>query len=200
MPNIGLIGLARSGKDTAGKWLVDNRGYSRVAFADPLRQAALKLDPIVLNRMDEPDRLSRIVRDYGWERAKDLYPETRRVLQELGSAMRELDEDFWLRAALSKVRDVNETTGRPAVITDVRYPNEAAELRHQGFHLVYIDRPGLERLDHPSEGALTAGDADYTIVNLGVRLEDFYRDVELFWKRVNDYETRRETNRSVFPF
>lgn len=44
---IGLTGLARSGKDTVGAMLVERYGYTRVAFADGIRDAALALDPIV---------------------------------------------------------------------------------------------------------------------------------------------------------
>ncbi|CAO0836096.1 Adenylate kinase OS=Streptomyces microflavus OX=1919 GN=Smic_81130 PE=4 SV=1 [Streptomyces microflavus] len=47
MGNVGIIGRARVGKDAAGQWLVDNRGYRRIGFADPLKEAALKLDPLI---------------------------------------------------------------------------------------------------------------------------------------------------------
>ncbi|MFI7096421.1 deoxynucleotide monophosphate kinase family protein [Streptomyces lydicus] len=203
--NIGIMGLAGSGKDTAGKWLVDNRGYERVAFADPLKEAALKVDPLIeqvdmafLSPGEAPDvRLSEIVNGWGWARAKDDAPEVRRFLQELGASIRALDEDFWLRQALKKAADVNETTGRPVVITDVRYPNEVAALRKAGWHLVYIDRPGTPRMAHESE-QLTEANADYLIQNFGF-LEDFHNKVERFWERVNRFETRREDARAL-PF
>jgi hypothetical protein len=185
--NIGIIGRARVGKDTAGAWLVENRGYARVGFADALKEAALRLDPYVsayVGFCDEYDhevtvrRLSRMVREHGWETAKE-HGEVRRILQELGMAVRAIDEEFWLRTALDKVREIN-TSGHPVVITDVRFPNEADSLRRAGFHLLFIDRPGVPHLDHASEGALTAGDADYTIVNPGFGLDHFHADVERF--------------------
>lgn len=129
MPNIGIMGLAGSGKDTAGKWLVDNRGYSRVAFADPLKEAALKVDPIIEQRRDVDEDgeeftynvgLNWLVEDHGWEYVKDNVPEVRRFLQELGASIRALDPDFWLRQALKKSASVSERTGCPVVITDVR--------------------------------------------------------------------------------
>ncbi|WP_206475217.1 hypothetical protein, partial [Dietzia sp. KRD202] len=137
---------ANTGKDTAGEWFVNERGYRRVAFADPLKEAALRLDPSVQGQMNAPLRLSETVRRVGWESAKDIYPEVRRILQELGSAVRALDENFWLRAALARVQEANET-GVPVVITDVRYPNEAASLARAGFKLLHIDRPGIEHLN-----------------------------------------------------
>jgi hypothetical protein len=197
--NIGVIGRARTGKDTAGKWLVDNRGYERVAFADPLRECALALDPIVGTDDDDlaapGERLSEAVGFWGWERAKDRIPEVRRTLQRIGQGVRAIDEDFWLRTALKKVTAANEG-GSPVVITDVRYPNEAESLKRAGFHLLYVERPGVPHLDHESEGALTSDDADYTIVNYGIQRSDFYDALKVFMKRVDDIESRRQYGRS----
>lgn len=163
--NVGITGRARVGKDTAGEWFVKERGYVRVSFADPIKEAALRLNPFITKYGAGPMlRLSDAVRDVGWERAKDGYPEVRRILQELGMAVRAIDSDFWLRAALAKVSAANEA-GSPVVITDVRFPNEADSLRRAGFHLVYIDRPDVPQLDHASEGALTADYAEFYILN-----------------------------------
>lgn len=206
MPNIGIMGLAGSGKDTAGKWLVDNRGYERVAFADPLKEAALKVDPIVEQRRDVDEEgeeftynvgLRWLVEEHGWEVVKDTVPEVRRFLQELGASIRALDPDFWIRQALKKAAVVNERSGRPVVITDVRYPNEVAALRKAGWHLVYIDRPGTPRMAHESE-QLTGENADYLIHNDGDRAH-FLREVEHFAGKVERFESRRETARSL-PF
>lgn len=198
--NVGIIGRARVGKDTAGAWLVEHRGYRRVGFADPLKEAALRLDPIILSEEERMDygaghlRLSDVVNAAGWEHAK-TYPEVRRVLQEFGMAVREIDEEFWLRAALKRVQEINES-GRSAVITDVRFPNEAASLRRAGFHLLYIDRPGVEHLDHASEGALTADDADYVIPNT-TDIPAFLRLVEGVANLVEREESRRQDARSL---
>ncbi|MFE5093228.1 hypothetical protein ACFRCI_23425 [Streptomyces sp. NPDC056638] len=199
MGNIGIIGRARVGKDTAGQWLVDNRGYRRVSFADPLKEAALKVDPIICPDgwpyHDGPVHLSQMVAGMGWEAAKDTYPEVRRFLQELGAAVRAEDPEFWLRIALRLVTKANED-GVPCVITDVRYPNEAESLRRAGFHLVYIDRPGVPQLNHESEGALTEEDADYLIHNDGDRAH-FLREVENFYGKVERFESRRHYARSL---
>ncbi|MFF9525370.1 hypothetical protein ACF1DV_25825 [Streptomyces achromogenes] len=190
--NIGIIGRARVGKDTAGSWFVEQRGYRRVALADPLKEAALRLDPIVGTDTDvlvgEGDRLADVVGYWGWERAKEV-PEVRRILQELGAAMRAIDEDFWLRQALKATQEANDA-GVPVVITDVRYRNEAESLRRSGFHLVYIQRPGVPNLDHESEGALTPADADDYIHNAGT-LDEFLRLVEVTWDQVHAEQSRR---------
>ncbi|MFF1417625.1 hypothetical protein [Streptomyces sp. NPDC058280] len=201
MGNIGIIGRARVGKDTAGQWLVANRGYRRIGFADALKEAALKLDPIVETyALHSPTeaverRLSDLVQAVGWEGAKDDVPEVRRILQELGMAIRAIDEEFWLRAALKTVTEANED-GVPVVITDVRFPNESDSLRRAGFHLVYIDRPGVPQLDHESEGALTAEDADFRVMN-SATVDDLHAEIELVMSTVHMIESRRHYARSL---
>ncbi|MFF1625573.1 hypothetical protein [Streptomyces sp. NPDC058272] len=195
MGNIGIIGRARVGKDTAGKWLVDNRGYRRVALADPLKEAALALDPIVAFDWHDDRacplsdvRLSEIVARDGWEVAKER-DEVRRILQHLGAAMRAVDPEIWLRAALAKTQEANEQ-GVPVAVTDVRYPNEAASLRRAGFHLLHISRPDVAQLVHESEGALTAEDADYEYDNAG-SVEQLHEWMEVFSDEIYRIESAR---------
>lgn len=173
--DIALLGKAGSGKDTAASYLCAEHGYTRVAFADPLKELALRVDPYVepyehVNALYESEirayRLSVVVREHGWERAKRL-PEVRRLLQELGAGIRELDEDFWLRSAIEKWWGA---TG-PVVFTDTRYRNEASELRFTGVKLVRIVRPGAglsgPEADHNSETELDGWPVDHTITNDG---------------------------------
>lgn len=189
--NVGIIGRARVGKDTAGAWLVENRGYVRVGFADPIKEAALRLDPVV--DTDEVGgqwlRLSEAVDMMGWERAKE-FPEVRRILQEYGMTIRATDPDFWLRTALNKVKAANDA-GRPVVITDVRFPNEADSLRRAGFHLLYVDRPGVPHLNHASEGALTWEDADYTLYNDG-SVDDLHIVLARLFDGIDALESRSD--------
>lgn len=201
MGNIGIIGRARVGKDTAGAWLVDNRGYRRIGFADALKEAALKVNPLIeqldmafLGVDEKPDvRLSDLVGPYGWEASKEV-PEVRRFLQELGVAIRAIDPEFWLRTALKKVTEAN-AAGVPCVITDVRYPNEADSLRRAGFHLLHIERPGVPQLNHESEGALTSADAEYALINDGTR-ELFLQKLEIAVAHIYTDESRRQYARS----
>ncbi|MFG2292047.1 hypothetical protein [Streptomyces sp. NPDC048603] len=195
--NIGLIGRARVGKDTVGHWLCENRGYERVAFADPLKAAALRVDPVIgYSHIGGDIRVSHVLETIGWEGIKDRYPEGRRILQELGASIRGIDPEIWLRAGLARTDEVNRTTGRPAVITDVRYPNEAESLRRAGFHLIYIHRPDVPELDHESEGALGTEDADHVLINNG-SVADLHRETWLVADRILRAESRRQENRSM---
>lgn len=162
-PLIGLIGKKRVGKDTFAAKLVRDHGYARVALADPLREAALALDPIVgtfplldegVNRVREW-RLSDVVESLGWEKAKDLIPEVRRTLQRFGTeSIRSLDDQFWIRTAFQRI-DALRANGTPVVVTDVRYPNEADAIRNATGYLVRIVRDLPQDGDtHASERAM----------------------------------------------
>ncbi|MFE4860791.1 hypothetical protein [Streptomyces sp. NPDC056670] len=168
------MGRAGSGKDTAAARLVSAHQFVRVAFADPLKESALRLDPIVgaegTSYGTLPIRLSDVVKRYGWDWAKNSYPEVRRTLQRLGEAVREDDPGFWLRMALDKVATADRWS-LPVVVSDVRYANEADALRAAGALMVRIERPGAsaggEAARHVSELDLDAYPADVTIPNAG---------------------------------
>lgn len=169
-PLIGLMGRAQSGKDTAAAFLVED-GFIRYAFADPLKSAALHLDPIVGTLMlpgswaASQRRLSEVVDALGWEEAK-ARPEVRRTLQRYGMSIREIMPDFWIRATLDPALAQEE----PVVITDVRFENEAQAVVAAEGILVRIVRPGapvIPGADHVSETALDDLEADYEVVNDG---------------------------------
>ncbi|MCX4687305.1 hypothetical protein OG401_23885 [Kitasatospora purpeofusca] len=171
MRGFGIMGLAGSGKDTLGSWLVREHGFGRVAFADPLKNALLIADPYIAtdsrHGYKHPAgnwaRVSDIVGEFGWERAKSQR-EVRRLLQNYGQSVRGMDPGFWVRAGVKVARAV-DASGKPVVVTDVRYPNEADALRAAGLRLVWIDRPGIARMKHESENQLGPEDADHVLYN-----------------------------------
>ncbi|WP_043477131.1 hypothetical protein [Kitasatospora sp. MBT66] len=167
MKNIALIGRARSGKDTTAGVLAEY-GYVRLALADPLKQMAYDIDPMVGTELlgvnaPVPVRLADAVDRYGWETVKDRFPEARRLLQRLGTEgiRRHVDPDFWIDQCLRSAAAAQS----PAVVTDVRFDNEVAALRKAGFTVWFIDRGGADG-DHPSE-QLGPEHADVTVANTG---------------------------------
>lgn len=178
---IGLLGRKRSGKDTFAARLVDAHDFTRYAFADALKDAALALDPIIEAEpgtrwdygyggshespcIESYTRLSDLVSVVGWERAKEN-DEVRRTLQHMGVGVRNLDPDFWLRVVMDRVR----ADGGNAVITDVRFPNEADAITAAGGYLARVRRPGdRDAADtHISETALDHRGVDDVIRNDG---------------------------------
>lgn len=164
---VGMVGKKRSGKDSFAQTLTTEGGFERRAFADPLKRAVWHLDPIV-GRVPLPGalapyqdtRLRTVVQALGWEGAKEI-PEVRRVLQEYGVSIREIDPEFWVRATVSTMR-----TGVDYVVTDVRFPNEVAAVRELGGVIVRVNRPGLDSTDtHVSETALDDLEPDFFATN-----------------------------------
>lgn len=159
---IGVTGLAQHGKDSTGQHLVTQYGYKRYAFADALKSMALALDPFVDDGLGFY-RLNHIVEEEGWEGAKQ-YPEVRRFLQVLGTeGVRDhIGEDAWVDAL-----DRQWTAdGMPlAVVTDVRFPNEAAYIKEVGGVLLRVFRPGFDNgvAQHASEAHVLNLPANFNI-------------------------------------
>lgn len=142
---IGLSGKKRSGKDTLAARLIDAHGYTRLAFADAMRDMALEVDPLIYR----DTHLAEYVQDLGWEDAK-ANPEVRRTLQRLGQAVRTVDPGFWVRITMAQA----STVAGPVVITDVRMPDEAIAIEAAGGLLVRLERPGQAVDEHITETAL----------------------------------------------
>ncbi len=172
---IGIAGRKRSGKDTVAKIFVE-MGYERRAFADPLKEMALAIDPIVhWQRQPDPGimtfTLSEIIERYGWEVAKEEFPEVRRFLQRLGSegVRGTFGPDAWV--------DLMFPIFRPTVITDVRFPSEVDAIRSRGRGVVIrVVRPGYDGDDHQSERALD--DVDLPVVVNDSTIEELWRRAE----------------------
>lgn len=162
---IGLVGYSQSGKDTVADILVKNYGYTRVAFADKIREFLYGLNPMVA--CSPTGYLQDLVNLVGWDAAKQE-PQVRRLLQDLGnSARKTIDENVWVTLALGNI-DVNQRV----VITDVRFENEAMMIKLMGGQLWRVKRVGVGPVnDHVSESELEGYKVDQIFVNNGT-IED----------------------------
>ena len=159
---IGLTGYARSGKDTIAQQFVKNDGYERVGFADALKSILYSLNPRIELFNDDfigHWHIKNIVDGRGWDEAKKE-PEIRQLLQRLGTegGRVALGEDIWVKTLF------NSSHGARIVIPDVRFENEANEVRRRGGIVVQIVRPGVGPVnDHASDKI--DFEADYVLVN-----------------------------------
>jgi hypothetical protein len=147
---IGISGWAQSGKDTFAQVLIEEAGFTRMSFAEPMRQALLLLNPLV-TVAGIPLSLVDVVADRGWEGAKRDTPETRGLLQRFGTEVgREMfGTDFWVNYLLDGLEHSK------VVITDVRYLNEASAIVRRGGQMLRVERPGVRPANaHPSENSL----------------------------------------------
>ena len=170
---IALTGKKRSGKNTAAKVLRDiltEEGYivHEIAFADALREAALKLDPWIVSTSQEIDRLSSVIATHGWDGFKDTAwsHSVRETLQRFGTeVVRDIDPYVWANQAMNKVNDLllADFKQKPGydvafIFTDARFHNEVEEAFDSSIFdvsfLIEMRRDGDDNDDHPSETPL----------------------------------------------
>lgn len=170
---IGLVGRARSGKDSIAYCLAhplertrlrpayDGYPWVRVAFADPLKEAAA-----IMFRFSQEQihgDLKDVV-DPRW----GFTP--RHALRLLGTEVgRQIREDVWIRSAELKVQEL-VSMQRHVVVTDCRFRNEAEAIRCWGGFVIRVERdlstaPFAVDLNHPSETELAAIQCDLTVSN-----------------------------------
>jgi hypothetical protein len=157
---IGLSGYARSGKDTVAQYLASTYDFSQYSFAEPIKKAVYTLNP----KIDKRTHYADIVDEYGLEAAKSAHPEIRRLLQVFGTEVgrKMFGENFWVDLCLNNIRSER------AVISDVRFPNEAEAIRNKGGFVYRINRPNIEAVNtHISETALDDFEFDEVITNSG---------------------------------
>lgn len=164
---IGLTGYAQSGKDTVASLLVENYGFTRVAFADKIRELLYEMDPPFPMADGKVVGLQNLIDIYGWDSAKQNEL-VRSMLQNLGVGARKLfGPQFWVHEAMKAMLkepklDLNY------VITDVRFANEADMIRANNGVLWRVIRPGVGPVNgHVSESELATIEVDHVINNDG---------------------------------
>jgi dephospho-CoA kinase len=172
---VAFSGKMRSGKDTACDYIInslmeDGFFVKRMMFADTLKRLG-----------------SYIQQECGFpvERDRELY-------QWLGTDYgRTRDQNVWVNA-LERQIESNDSAACFLAVTDMRFPNELAMLKRQGFitlRVVASEATRLsrgadaDRLNHESETALDDAEAqglfDYVIENEG-SLEEYHAELEQF--------------------
>lgn len=143
---IGLTGRAGAGKSTVAAYLQDKYAYAEIAFADP-----------IVNMLHSLLADANIGSGWITERALKEQPTPlgfsyRQLAQSLGTEWgRGLAPDFWVRVASQRVIAL-QAGGDNVVISDVRFPNEAAFIQAHGGVLVRVLRQDLPAVrPHASE-------------------------------------------------
>lgn len=153
---IGLTGYAQSGKDTVAKILVDNYGYTRIAFADKIREFLYET---------APDYVQLLVDELGWEKAKQNQT-IRELLQNTGVGARKVfGDNFWVHEAMKTMLN-DPRVDLKYVITDVRFLNEADMIKANQGQIWRIKRLGVTAVNsHVSETQMDNYPVDQIFVN-----------------------------------
>ncbi len=163
---VGIVGRKRHGKDTLADYLVENRGYEKYSFANPLKRGAMEMfgfteEQVFGDLKDEIDPL------WGCK--------PREVLQILGTELLQFDIQKYLPAfqqigrliwVKNFMRYYNNNPDKNLVIADVRFIHEANTIKELGGIVVKVLRPGMPDGDfHASEAEIDHIEFDKLIVN-----------------------------------
>jgi hypothetical protein len=164
-----IAGWAGSGKDAAASFFVNDHGFHRFAFADPLKEDVSRLTGIPLEIFHDP-----VLKDLPSQQC-DKTPRAAEV--------RATDPDCYARAIGQQIlAEIAATGQRRFVISDWRYRRESDHLRSlPGLRLLCtrVERPGIQPSAHPSEHDLDDVPITVAMDNRG-SLEDLRGAVRLF--------------------
>lgn len=172
-----LSGWAGSGKDTTANYLVKNKGFVRMAFADALKNHIAKERNIPREWMDSLEGKSRIVGD----------KTVREYLIQDGQSAREKDPEVWIKVVMKNIRDAT-ASGKSikVVISDWRLPNEYTVLKREFDSVVRVRVNRFERppIDDYTETALDKEPFEVTLDNTSTteKFEDLLRSME--WEKL----------------
>jgi hypothetical protein len=190
---IGLIGKARSGKDTVGKHIETYYNGKCYALADPIKDLAKTL---FLFDEEQLYGSKKEIVDERW----GITP--RQSFQIIGTNIMQFAiygfmpdllnkvpiRQFWIKHFKewsTKFRNEFENKDKIIIVTDIRFPHEADMIKEMDGILIKIDRPGLDisgqQYKHCSETAELP--FDYLVCNDST-LEKLYQNVD---KILNKY-------------
>lgn len=179
---VALLGQKRNGKDTVADYLVNNYGFVRYGFADPIKEGARHM----FDLSDEQlyGDLKEVV-DPRW----GVTP--RQILMVMGTELSQFDLPKHLPAMAEKIgyggRAIwvyrfklwyEKNPGAKVILSDCRFIHEAEMIMGMKGRVWKIQRPGWENSsDHPSEREIALAPYERLIINDG-SLEDLYEKLE----------------------
>ena len=188
LPNIGLCGYMRSGKDTVADYLIAEHHYHRMGFAQALKvEVARGVGCAPGDLLKEP-----------------LKSQIRPVLQVWGTEFRRaVDENYWVDRAEEQIDVWQNVSSRRIVFTDVRFWNEINMLRGRGFMIIKIDMSvedvlvytegqgeerevTLARLRHRSETEWQQAEFDATIPSIRGDIDGLLTGIDTVIREYNE--------------
>ncbi|MGR9546584.1 deoxynucleotide monophosphate kinase family protein [Priestia megaterium] len=166
---IAFVGKMRSGKDTAGNYLLSKSQWTKqLAFGDEIKGLIKTYFPHLL--VQKP----------------------RKLMQEVGQLFRKYDADIWVKRLNTTYLNYKYRGYTDFIITDVRQQNEVDYLKSQGFVIVKVetaeelrierikasgDAFNIEDLYHETEQAVDTLEYDYLVTN-NTSIKDLTKQID----------------------
>ena len=177
---VGFTGELGSGKDTAGEALT-KIGHTRFAFGDALKR--MLKHGLGLTQEQLHGTQAQKAEPIDW---LDCEVTPRRMMQTLGTEWgRDLiHPDLWVLALRRELETHLIRRRLNAVVTDVRFENEASMIRELGGVIIHVRRPKPKKpwwqqlfsREHRSERPPKVRPGDFVVQNIGT-VEDLHRAV-----------------------
>jgi len=139
---VGISGYIGSGKDTVADYLITFRGFKRMSYAGPLKDAVSAIFGWERELLEGTTKYSREWRDTidpWWAERLDIKHLTPRwVLQQWGTEVgrRAFHDDIWIASIENQLRSVKDNV----VISDCRFPNELKSIKRAGGITIRVSR------------------------------------------------------------
>lgn len=175
---IGLVGFAGSGKGTVGDILVDRYDYSKLSFADAVKDATSAIFGWPRNLLEgdtDASRKFREEKDDFWSARFGYDVTPRHMLQLMGTeAGREVfHTDLWVHTVERRIKYKQEWEFETNfVIPDVRFPNEIEAIRKMGGFVVRVKRGDEPEWYEAAMKANKTGDLN-DIINADVHFSEW---------------------------
>lgn len=197
---IGLSGQKRVGKDTFADYLCSNYGFTKYAFAGPLKKACQE---IFLLSEQQVDGIHKETMDNRWGvSARKIFQKVgtelfREKLSEVIPEMESIEHNFWIYRFQLWYEDFkkNNPEGK-VIVSDVRFPNEAKIINKLCGKIIKIHRnTGLNKDNHASEKNVELIETDIILVNNN-NIKEYYKKIDkLFISKDDNLKNRpREEN------
>jgi len=181
---IGLVGFAGSGKGTVGDILVETYYYTKLSFADAVKDATSTIFGWPRNLLEgdtDASRKFREEKDDFWSVRFGYDVTPRHMLQLMGTeAGRDVfHQDLWVHTVERRIKYKQEWEFEDSfVIPDVRFPNEIEAIRKMGGIVVRVvrgDEPEWFDLAHAanSDTFTHAPEAHEKMQHLGIHYSEW---------------------------
>ena len=151
MRSLAILGPQGSGKSTIASLFVEHRGYQRHGIADSIKHiAAMAYDDL------GKSEVLTVPRYFG-----ETTLTGRELLQDIGAALRSVDNHFWLRVWSRDYADL-QRLGYGVVVDDVRLDAEVRYLRMVDPTIFIVRLMASEEIRRQRMGGNLIGTADIT--------------------------------------